>query len=159
MENKKVQQLENMQKIVKELKQQGKKVIFTNGCFDLLHVGHVRYLKEAKSHGDVMIVGINSDDSVRKIKGEKRPIVPAVERLEILAELECIDYLVVFSQTTPEDVIKKIAPDVLVKGSDYEVHEVVGRDFVEAAGGKVILVPLVRDRSTTRLIKKIKEGV
>jgi D-beta-D-heptose 7-phosphate kinase/D-beta-D-heptose 1-phosphate adenosyltransferase len=133
----------------------GKKVVFTNGCFDLLHVGHVRYLNEARRLGDALIVGINSDRSVREIKGESRPIVSEAERAEVIAALESVDYVLVFDDPTPKQVIDAIVPDVLVKGSDWGISEIVGRDTVERAGGAVLNIPLVEGSSTTDLIRKV----
>ena len=133
----------------------GKKVVFTNGCFDLLHVGHVRYLNEARRLGDALIVGINSDRSVREIKGEPRPIVPEAERAEVIAALASVDYVFVFDDPTPRQVIDAIVPDVLVKGADWGISEIVGRDTVERAGGAVLNIPLVEGSSTTEIIRKV----
>lgn len=134
-----------------------KTIVFTNGCFDIIHAGHVRYLKKAKSLGDFLVVGLNSDSSVKKIKGEKRPIVPQKERAEVLSGLEAVDYVVLFNEPTPIKLIKAVLPDVLVKGADWASHEIVGADVVKAAGGKIARVKLVKGRSTTNIIKKIVE--
>lgn len=134
-----------------------KTIVFTNGCFDIIHAGHVRYLKKAKSLGDFLVVGLNSDSSVKKIKGEKRPIVPQKERAEVLSGLEAVDYVVLFNEPTPIKLIKAVLPDVLVKGADWASHEIVGADVVKAAGGKIARVKLVKGRSTTNIIKKILE--
>ncbi|HJV34875.1 bifunctional D-glycero-beta-D-manno-heptose-7-phosphate kinase/D-glycero-beta-D-manno-heptose 1-phosphate adenylyltransferase HldE [Geomonas sp.] len=133
----------------------GKKVVFTNGCFDLLHVGHVKYLQKARQLGDMLVVGLNSDASVRRLKGEKRPLIEQSERAHILAALDCIDFVVIFDEDTPLKVIEAVRPDVLVKGGDYSLDGVVGREVVEANGGKVELVQFVDGRSTSRIIEKI----
>lgn len=132
-----------------------KKVVFTNGCFDILHVGHVRYLKKAAELGDTLIVGVNSDSSVRRLKGEKRPIIREKERIEMLAELDFVDHVIMFNEDTPYELIKLIQPDVLVKGSDYKIEQVVGKDIVEKKGGKVIMIPLEEGLSTTNIVEKI----
>jgi rfaE bifunctional protein nucleotidyltransferase chain/domain len=137
------------------LRHSGKKLVFTNGCFDLLHAGHVRYLNQARAMGDVLAVGLNSDRSVRALKGEGRPIVPEEERAEVLAALECIDYVFIFDDLTPQRVIDAVIPDVLVKGADWGLDEIVGRQTVENAGGIVRNIPLVEGTSTTSLINKI----
>ena len=137
------------------LRKSGKRIVFTNGCFDLLHIGHVRYLERAGSLGDVLVVGVNSDRSVRKLKGSGRPLMPEGERAEILAALSFVDYVTIFEEDTPAELIEKIKPDVLVKGSDYGKREIVGRDVVEEGGGRVVRIPLVRGRSTKGLIRKI----
>ncbi len=132
-----------------------KKVVFTNGCFDILHVGHVTLLRQARALGDYLVVGLNSDTSVRRIKGKNRPIVKENERAHLLAALEAVDFVVVFDEDTPRDVIRQIKPDILVKGADYRVEDVVGRDIVESYGGKVELVPLVDGLSTTHIVQTI----
>lgn len=141
---------------IDELKKSGKKIVFTNGCFDLLHVGHITYLNEARGLGDILIVGLNTDRSVRALKGDKRPILPEQERSHILAALECIDYVVLFDEDTPFDLIEKIRPDILAKGADYSKEEVVGHDILESYGGKVALLPLMDNMSTTNIIDTIK---
>jgi rfaE bifunctional protein nucleotidyltransferase chain/domain len=140
---------------VRELKAAGKKVVFTNGCFDLLHVGHVRYLREARLLGDALVVGLNSDASVRAIKGPSRPVQSEGDRAEILASLECVDYVTLFDEETPAELIAAVVPDVLVKGGDWPLDEIVGRDTVEAAGGTVTTIPLVEGRSTSELLERI----
>lgn len=143
--------------ILKKLRRSGKKIVFTNGCFDLLHSGHVRYLREAKAAGDVLIIGLNSDRSVRGLKGPGRPLVPEGERAELLAALEMVDYVVIFDRPTPRALIAELAPDVLVKGGDWKRDQIAGADEVEDAGGRVLIVPLVPGRSTSGLIDKIVE--
>lgn len=130
-------------------------MVFTNGCFDILHRGHIYILKKAKSLGDVLIVGLNSDSSVRKLKGENRPILPQNDRAEILAALEMVDYVLIFREDTPQKVISTLVPDVLVKGGDYNHNEIVGRDVVESAGGRVVRIKQVPGRSTKNIIKII----
>lgn len=134
-----------------------KKVVFTNGCFDILHVGHLRYMQEAAKMGDVLVVGLNSDASVRRLKGPERPINNQDDRIEMLAALEFVDYVVLFDEDTPYELIKKIQPDVLVKGGDYNPDNVVGRDIVEARGGELRLIGFVEGKSTTNIINKIKK--
>jgi len=134
----------------------GERIVFTNGCFDLLHVGHTRYLKEAKRLGDRLVVGINSDDSVRQLaKGADRPIVPAEQRAEVLAALVSVDYVTIFDEPDPLALIQALRPDILVKGGDWSTERIVGKDFVETYGGAVHSVPLVPDISTTKIIERI----
>jgi rfaE bifunctional protein nucleotidyltransferase chain/domain len=137
-------------------KRNGKKVVFTNGCFDLLHPGHIHSLQTARALGDVLIVGINSDRSVRMLKGQGRPVIPEQERAEILASMECVDAVVIFDALTPQRVVALLLPDVLVKGGDWPASEIVGREEVQAAGGKVVLVDVVPGYSTTEILKKIR---
>ena len=144
-----------MTAIIAGLKRRGKKIVFTNGCFDLLHYGHVKYLADAKKIGDILVVAINSDASVRKIKGSKRPIVNERDRLSLIAALESVDYVLLFNEDTPLEVIEKIKPDILVKGADWARDKIAGSSIVLGAGGKVATIKLVRGRSTTNLIKKI----
>ncbi|MCS7229620.1 MAG: D-glycero-beta-D-manno-heptose 1-phosphate adenylyltransferase [Candidatus Kryptonium sp.] len=153
----KVVSVDEIVKIKNELKSQGKKIVFTNGCFDILHRGHVEYLAKAKELGDVLIVGLNSDSSVKQIKGEERPIVPQDDRAFILSNLAFVDYVVIFDEPTPYNLISKIIPDILVKGSDWSMENVVGREIVEANGGRVVLIELTPNRSTTNIIKTIVE--
>ncbi len=147
---------ETLQKEIKTLQAEGKKLVFTNGCFDLLHVGHVRYLSAARKLGDRLIVAVNSDQSVKTLKGPKRPIVPEAERLEVLSALSCIDYLILFSGKTPEELIVALTPDILVKGADWAHKDIVGGDFVEQRGGKVVRIALVEGASTTSIIERIE---
>ncbi len=155
IKNEKLKDLETLRKRVRTLQRQGKKVVFTNGCFDLLHVGHVRYLSAARALGDCLIVAINSDASVRRLKGTARPIVPHRERLEVLAALGCVDYVVLFNSNTPQRVIDALVPDILVKGGDWSLEEIVGRETVERRGGKVVRIKIIPGASTTGIIKRI----
>ena len=139
-------------------KRNGRRVVFTNGCFDLLHPGHIQTLEQSREFGDVLIVGLNSDASVRQLKGEGRPLLPERERAEILAALECVDGVVIFDDLTPQRVIARLLPDVLVKGGDWAGDQIVGREEVEAAGGRVVSVPVVPGYSTTDIVRKIREG-
>jgi len=155
MRNKKIKNLSQMKGIVAQLKNRGQKVVFTNGCFDILHVGHVRYLNKAKKQGDVLIIGLNTDRSVRAIKGEKRPVVPEKERAEVLGALECVDYVVLFGDPDPLRLIEALRPDVLVKGADWPRSQIIGREIVEKMGGRVVRVPLVAGAASTGVIEKI----
>lgn len=141
--------------LVIKLKENKKKIVFTNGCFDIFHVGHLRYLKESSKYGDMLIVGVNSDKSVKRLKGEKRPIVPENERMELLSSLSFVSYVVLFDEDTPYEIIKKIKPDIITKGGDYKEEDVVGSDIVKEKNGKVIICPLTTDKSTTNIIEKI----
>jgi len=143
---------------VKELKQSGKKVVFTNGCFDILHAGHVKYLSEARKLGDALVVGLNTDRSVKAIKGENRPINNEHDRAKVLAALGCIDFITLFDEETPKELIDAVIPDILVKGADYEPENIVGYDTVTKNGGKVVTIELVEGRSTTKTIERIKAG-
>jgi D-glycero-beta-D-manno-heptose 1-phosphate adenylyltransferase len=154
----KIKSLEEVVQIRARLRELGKKLVFTNGCFDILHAGHVRYLNQARALGDALVVGLNSDRSVRGNKGESRPIVPESERAEVLAALACIDLIFIFDDPTPKRVIDAIVPDVLVKGADWGISEIVGRDTVENAGGVVLNLPLVEGTSTTDIIRKVVEN-
>ncbi len=140
---------------VRALKRAGKTIVFTNGCFDLLHIGHIRYLKSAKAEGDVLLVGLNSDRSVRQIKGPARPIVSENERAEVLASLACVDFITFFDEPDPLATIRVLMPDVLVKGADWEEGAIVGKDVVEANGGRVVRIPVTEGASTSRIIEKI----
>lgn len=158
MRHRKIYGLEDMVGIRRRLKKQGRRVVFTNGCFDLLHAGHVRLFEEAKGQGDVLIVALNDDASVRKLKGPNRPVFPLEERWEILEAMDAIDFLTSFSEETPRRIIALLLPDVLVKGGDWKPEEVVGRKEVETAGGKVVLVPYLKGHSTSSLIEKIRRN-
>jgi D-beta-D-heptose 7-phosphate kinase/D-beta-D-heptose 1-phosphate adenosyltransferase len=155
MATEKILSLEKAIEFVDQLKAQGKRVVFTNGCFDLLHPGHTRYLSEARSFGDVLIVAINSDQSVTALKGEGRPIFPESERAEVLAALEKVDFVMVFRDLTPRALISRMQPHVLVKGGDWGPDEIVGREEVEAAGGRVISIPVSPGFSTSALINAV----
>jgi len=155
---KKIQSLKKLKEIREELKHQEKKVVFTNGCFDLLHSGHIHLFREARKLGDVLVVAVNDDASVRKIKGSSRPIFPLQERLEILEAVEDIDYLTFFSQETPEQIIAFLLPDVLVKGGDWRPEEVVGKRDVEQSGGLVKVIPYLKGYSSSAIIKKILDS-
>ncbi|HLO26995.1 MAG TPA: D-glycero-beta-D-manno-heptose 1-phosphate adenylyltransferase, partial [Geobacteraceae bacterium] len=141
--------------IIEEEKKRGKRVVFTNGCFDLLHVGHVKYLQKARTFGDLLVLGLNSDASVRRLKGPKRPLIGEEERAHLLAALDCVDFVVTFDEDTPLQLIQNLKPMVLVKGGDYSPEQVVGKDVVESYGGRVELVDFVDGRSTTNIIEKI----
>jgi len=153
----KIKNLDVLTAIISAEKARGKKVVFTNGCFDLLHAGHVKYLQKARSLGDLLVMGINSDASVRRLKGEKRPLIGEEERAHILAALDCIDYVVIFEEDTPLELITALKPHILAKGGDYTVDGVVGKDVVEAYGGRVELVQFVDGKSTTNIIERILE--
>jgi len=143
---------------IEQERRAGRKIVFTNGCFDLLHVGHVRYLSEARQKGDLLVVGVNTDDTVRDLKGPGRPILPLDERMRILAALESVSYVVAFGEPTPYELIGEVRPDVLVKGGDYEINQIVGRDIVWADGGEVCTIPLTEAVSTSKIVKKIRSG-
>lgn len=144
-----------MKRIILSLKRQGKITVFTNGCFDILHYGHVKYLEDARHKGDCLIVALNSDSSVRRIKGSKRPIVRENDRARVLAGLESVDYVVIFNQDTPLETIKYLKPDILVKGADWNPKDIVGRDVVLKYGGKTAVIKFLKGYSTTNLINKI----
>lgn len=153
----KLKSLDEIVMIRSQLRAAGKKLVLTNGCFDILHVGHVRYLNQARALGDALVVGLNTDSSVRQLKGEGRPVVPELERAEVLAALASVDYVFLFGDPTPQRVIDAIVPDVLVKGADWSPSEIVGREVVEAAGGKVCNLPLVEQASTSDIIEAVLE--
>lgn len=146
---------ENLPLIISEAQQNGKKVVFTNGCFDILHAGHVTYLAKARDLGDLLIVGLNSDSSVQLLKGPKRPIVPQSDRAILLCALESVSYVTLFDDETPIELIKELRPDILVKGEDYADKLVVGQEFVESIGGSVELITLVEGRGTTNIIDEV----
>lgn len=134
----------------------GQRLVFTNGCFDLLHPGHIQTLQKARQLGDWLIVGLNSDASTRQLKGPGRPVIPELERAEILAALECVDGVVIFDDLTPRNVIIQLLPDVLVKGADWDSEQIVGREEVEAAGGRVVSIPILPGYSTSEILRKIR---
>jgi len=142
---------------LEELRKKGKKIAFTNGCFDILHVGHVRYLREAKKTADVLVLALNSDSSVRSIKGEKRPLMNENERAEILAALEFVDFITIFEELTPLELICCLKPDILIKGGDWPEEKVVGREEVKKWGGRVAIIPEIEGKSTTNIVEKIKK--
>jgi len=152
-----IKTIDEILEIRKTLKSANKKVVFTNGCFDILHAGHVDYLTKAKQFGDVLIVAINSDSSVKKIKDSKRPIIPLSERAFIISNLKAVDYVISFDEETPYECIKKIVPDILVKGADWPIDKIIGRDIVENAGGKVETIQFINFQSTTNIIETILE--
>lgn len=153
----KIKNLDVLTAIIEAEKARGKRVVFTNGCFDLLHAGHVKYLQKSRNLGDLLILGLNSDASVRRLKGDKRPLIGEEERAHILAALDCIDYVVLFDEDTPLELIRALKPSILVKGGDYTPERVVGKDLVEAYGGRVELVSFVDGKSTTNIIERILE--
>ena len=157
MPDKKIYPRNQLVEIVQRLKAGGKVVVTTNGCFDVLHVGHLRYLQAAQALGDILVIGVNSDDSVRELKGENRPLVPADERAEMLAGLGCVDYVTIFPELDPIDLLSAIKPSIHVKGGDYTIERVIEREAVEANGGKVIVGLNVPGKSTTDLIETIRE--
>lgn len=143
--------------IRRRLGESGKTVVFTNGCFDIIHRGHVDYLTLAKNKGDILIVGINSDNSIRRIKGRKRPVIAENDRAAIIAALECVDYVVIFEEDTPDKLIKKLVPNILAKGEDWAEDEIVGANIVKEAGGAIARIPLTKGHGTSELIKRIME--
>ncbi|MEE9305708.1 MAG: D-glycero-beta-D-manno-heptose 1-phosphate adenylyltransferase, partial [bacterium] len=153
----KIISLDEVSKLVRLARGKNQTVVFTNGCFDLLHAGHIMMLHRARSFGDMLVLGLNSDESVRSIKGPQRPIVGQEDRAKIIASLDCVDYVVIFDELTPEGLIKELVPDVLVKGGDYSLDEVVGREIVEEAGGRVELVPALEGWSTSDIVQRIAE--
>ncbi len=132
-----------------------RRIVFTNGCFDIIHAGHCHYLAKAKSLGDLLVVGLNSDSSVRRIKGPQRPVIPQQQRALVLDSLRPVDYVVIFEEDTPQRLIEAIRPDILVKGGDWELDKIVGREFVESYGGKVVTIPFEHDVSTSKIIERI----
>ncbi len=144
---------------IEEARESGKKVVFTNGCFDILHVGHLRYLKQARQLGDLLVVGVNSDSSVRQLKGATRPIVPEAERCEMLLGLGVVDFVCLFEEETPLNLIKAVRPDFLVKGGDWSVDQIVGSDFVASYGGETRSLPFVEGKSSTNIVEKILASV
>ena len=151
----KITDLTVLTKLVSEHKSEGKKVVFTNGCYDLLHIGHIQCFQESKALGDILIVALNSDRSIHTLKGPSRPIIPEEERAEIIAAMENVDYVILFDQEDPLEVIATIKPDILVKGGDWSIDTIVGRDVVESYGGTVLALPMIPDVSTSRIIEDI----
>jgi rfaE bifunctional protein nucleotidyltransferase chain/domain len=153
----KIKQRDSLLGIVRELQAAGRKVVFTNGCFDIMHVGHVRYLEESRAMGDCLIVGVNTDLSVKSRKGERRPIVGEAERAEVVAALACVDYVTLFSEATPVEICGELRPDIHVKGGDYTLDQMPEAPVVQSYGGRVVLVPLVEGYSTTNIVKRVLE--
>jgi rfaE bifunctional protein nucleotidyltransferase chain/domain len=151
----KIVTLEDLVNRLGKVRKSGRKIVFTNGCFDIMHVGHVRYLAEARSQGDMLIVGLNSDGSMRTIKGEKRPIVCQDHRAEVLASLACVDYVVLFEEPDPLRLIQTLKPDVLVKGEDWAADAIIGADDVKSRGGKIVRISFIDETSTTGIIQTI----
>lgn len=151
----KIKGRKELRRIIRYLKAKGKRIVFTNGCFDLLHIGHIRYLEKARALGDALVVGVNSDSSVRKLKGPKRPVLPVKERTEILSGLGCVDYITIFDERTPLKLITSLHPNVLVKGGDWTKEQIVGGEVVERSGGKVVIIPFVKGASSSNLIEII----
>ena len=151
----KIKTKEDLRRITEDLKKKGKRIVFTNGCFDLLHLGHIRYLEKAKSLGDILVVGVNSDRSVQNLKGPKRPILPQEERTEILSGLGCVDYITVFDEQTPLELISSLQPHTLVKGGDWTKETTVGKEVVERSGGEVVILPFEKGSWTSNLIETI----
>jgi D-beta-D-heptose 7-phosphate kinase/D-beta-D-heptose 1-phosphate adenosyltransferase len=154
---KKVKEKEDLCEILKRLKAEGKRIVFTNGCFDLLHIGHLRYLEKAKTLGDILVVGVNSDASVQGLKGPGRPVLPLEERMELLSGLECVDYVVSFDESAPLKLITVLKPHLLVKGGDWSTETIVGKEVVESLGGEVVALPFIEGNSTSHLIETILE--
>jgi len=155
MSKDKIKTIKELKEIIGELKKQNKKIVTTNGVFDILHIGHIRYLQKAKKLGDVLIVAINSDSSVRKIKGPKRPLNNENDRAEMLASLQCIDFVAIFDEENPIKFLEEIKPDVHAKGGDYKISQIIEKDTVEKNNGRVVLIPMVKGYSTTEFVKKI----
>ncbi|MBI4981669.1 MAG: D-glycero-beta-D-manno-heptose 1-phosphate adenylyltransferase [Candidatus Omnitrophica bacterium] len=147
--------LKQIQVIAASLRKAGKKIVFTNGCFDILHYGHVMYLDKAKTNGDILIVGVNSDSSIKRIKGDLRPIINEYDRLRVVLGLKSVDYAFIFKENTPLNLIKSIKPDVLIKGADWSENNIVGAEFVKSYGGKIKTIKLAKGRSTSNIINKI----
>lgn len=153
----KIKSLRELKSILSSLKKKGKKVVFTNGCFDLIHAGHAAYLESAKALGDILVVAVNSDRSVKRLKGQGRPVVGLNDRLKIVASLEPVDFVTSFEEDDPLAIVKELNPDVIVKGGDWKEDEIIGGSYVEKTGGKVMTIPFLEGYSTTAIIKKIKE--
>ena len=156
--NPKLRSKETLKRLIGRLKERGKKIVFTNGCFDILHAGHVAYLEKAKKLGDVLILGLNSDLSTRRLKGPGRPVNPQLDRARVLSGLQCVDYICLFNEDTPVKLILAFRPNVLVKGADWSVSSITGAREALSWGGKVVRIPLLKGRSTTNILKKVKRG-
>ena len=155
MSGTKIISITSLKRKIRRLKQDGKRIVFTNGCFDILHYGHVKYLQDARSKGDCLVVAVNSDSSIKKIKAKNRPVIAQGDRLKTVAALASVDFVVLFNQDNPLRLIKALKPDILIKGADWSKQKIIGADFVESYGGKVLTVKLVKGRSTSALIEKI----
>ena len=155
MTHNKILPLSSLLKVLQQHRVKKEKIIFTNGCFDILHMGHIQYLEKAKSLSGILIVALNSDSSIRKIKGDKRPIFSQLERTQLIASLQCVDYVTLFEDETPLSLIEKIKPDYLVKGADWNESEIIGREIVSANDGEVIRIPLTQGYSTSKIIDQI----
>ena len=156
----KIQARDALKEILEGLKQRGKRIVFTNGCFDILHIGHIRCLEDARKLGDILVVALNSDRSVRSIKGPSRPFIPEAERAEVISALACVDYVVIFDEPVPMELISSLKPHILVKGGDWTPETTVGREVVEGMGGKVVIIPQIQGVSTSAIIDRIvkREG-
>ena len=155
----KIKAKDELKNILEGLKRRGKRIIFTNGCFDILHIGHIRCLEEAKKRGDIFIVALNSDRSIRSIKGPSRPFTPEAERAEVLSALACVDYVVIFDEPDPLELISFLKPNILVKGGDWTPETTIGREVVEGTGGKVVIIPQIQGVSTSAIVDRIvKKG-
>jgi len=154
----KVRRLDELRTIVKQAQAEGKKIVFTNGCFDLIHSGHLHLLRQARTLGDMLVVAVNADQSVRALKGPQRPVLSEVGRAELIAALEMVDYVIVFDELDPCTILKELKPDVLVKGGDWPVDKVVGRDLVEQDGGTVVVIPYLEGHSTTKIIERMQRN-
>ncbi len=152
---KKIRTKDELRDILQDHKGRGKRIVFTNGCFDILHIGHVRCLEEAKKHGDILIVALNSDRSIRSIKGPSRPFTPEAERAEILSALACVDYVVIFDEPDPLELISSLKPNILVKGGDWTPETTIGREVVEGTGGSVVIIPHIQGVSTSTIVDRI----
>jgi len=155
----KIRTKDELRDILRGLKGRGKKIVFTNGCFDILHIGHIRCLEEAKNRGDILIVALNSDRSIRSIKGPSRPFTPEAERAEVLSALACVDYVVIFDEPDPLELISSLKPNILLKGGDWTPETTIGREVVEGTGGKVVIIPQIQGVSTSAIVDRIvKKG-
>lgn len=146
----------NIEVIITDLKRQGKKIAFTNGCFDILHRGHVEYLEQAKNFADILVLGLNTDNSVQRLKGLARPYIKEQDRAYIVSRLEAVDVVCLFDEDTPLELLKKVRPDYLIKGGDYRLDQIVGRELVESQGGQVLTIPFIEGKSSTSIIDRIK---
>ena len=154
----KIYSREKLKEILDRHRTHGKTVVFTNGCFDILHVGHTRYLRKAKDLGDVLVLALNSDSSVKAIKGERRPLIPEDERADVVSSLESVDYVTIFNEHTPLELIECLKPDIIVKGGDWSEEDVVGRESVKRRGGKVVIIPEIKGASTTNIIDRVRSA-